>query len=91
MNHTPLAERRQRLLAQTAEQRIALARDLEVWRKPLALADQGLSVLRTLKRHPAWLVTCATLLVTLRPGRVSRWLRYGLVSWQFMRQLRDRR
>jgi hypothetical protein len=91
MNTTSLAERREHLLAQSAAQRSALARDIEVWRKPLAMADQGLAALRSLKRHPAWIAAGLGLLVSLRPGRVGKWLRYGWVSWQLVQQLRSRR
>ena len=40
-----LAERRERLVAQAAAQRMALAQNIEPWRNPLARADQGLAAL----------------------------------------------
>jgi len=48
-----LAGRRERLVAQAAAQRMALAQNIEPWRKPLARADQRLAALRYIKRHPA--------------------------------------
>jgi len=39
-----LAERRERLIAQAAAQRVALAQSIEPWRIPLAVADQGLGI-----------------------------------------------
>ena len=85
-----LAERRERLVAQAAAQRMALAQNIEPWRIPLALADQGLAALRFIKSHPAWIVSGGVLLAALRPGRVGKWLRRGWVTWQIMHKLRGR-
>ncbi|MCD6708023.1 MAG: YqjK-like family protein [Thiobacillus sp.] len=90
-----LAERRERLIAQAAAQRLALAQNIEPWRAPLARADQGLAVLRYLKGHPAWIVGGIALLAALRPGRVSaagigKWLTRGWATWQMVRKLRGR-
>lgn len=83
-----LAARRERLVAQAAAQRMALAQNIEPWRVPLAYADGGLAVLRYIKHHPAWLVGAGALLVALRPGRVGKWLRRGWVAWQIIHKLR---
>ena len=85
-----LAERRERLIAQAAAQRMALAQNIEPWRKPLARVDQGLAALRYIKRHPAWIVGAAALLAALRPGRVGKWLQLGWVTWQMRHRLLDR-
>lgn len=90
-----LAARREQLIAQAAAQRMALAQGIEPWRVPLALADQGLTAVRLIKRHPAWLVGGAMLLAALRPaglrsGRIGKWLRRGWVTWQIVKNLRSR-
>jgi hypothetical protein len=85
-----LAERRERLLAQAAAQRMALAQNIEPWRRPLARADQGLVALRYIKSHPAWIVGGVALLTALRPGRAGKWLQRGWVAWQIMHKLRGR-
>ena len=85
-----LAERRERLVANAAAQRMALAQYIEPWRIPLARADQGLAALRFIKSHPAWIVGGGVLLAALRPGRVGKWLRRGWVTWQILNQLRGR-
>jgi len=85
-----LAERRERLVARAAAQRMALAQSIEPWRIPLAVADQGLAALRFLKRHPAWIVGGGVLIAALRPVRVVKWLRRGWVAWQLMHRLRGR-
>jgi len=72
---TRLAERRERLVAQAAAQRMALAQDIEPWRIPLARVDQGLAALRYIKSHPVWIVGTAALFAALRPSRVGKWLR----------------
>ncbi len=85
-----LAEQRERLVAQAATQRTALAQNIEPWRIPLALADQGLAALRFIKGHPAWIVGGVVLLATLRPGGVGKWLGRVWVTWQIMQKLRSR-
>jgi hypothetical protein len=85
-----LAERRERLVAQAAAQRTALAQNIEPWRTPLALADQGLAALRFIKRHPAWIVGGGILLAALRVNRVGKWLERGWVTWQIVQKLRGR-
>jgi hypothetical protein len=83
-----LAERRERLVAQAAAQRIALAQNIEPWRVPLALADQGLTALRFIKSHPVWILGGAALLAALRPRSAGKWLRRGWVTWQIINKLR---
>ncbi|MEO8417527.1 MAG: YqjK-like family protein [Methylophilaceae bacterium] len=85
-----LAERREHLIAQAAAQRTALAQSIEPWRMPLTLVDQGLSALRFIRSHPAWIVGGAALLAVLRPGRAVKWLRRGWLSWQVINKFRSR-
>ncbi|WP_018078661.1 YqjK-like family protein [Thiobacillus denitrificans] len=82
-----LAERRERLVVQAAAQRTALAKNLEPWRAPLALADQGVAALRYVRRRPALLVGVMLMVAVLRPKRLGRGL--GLVwgAWQLGRRL----
>lgn len=89
-NLVRLAERRERLVAQAEAQRRRLAQDIEPWRIPLALADQGLTALRYFRSHPGWIIGVVVLLAALRPQRVGKWLGRGLVSWQVMNRLRGR-
>lgn len=85
-----LAERRERLVAQAAAQRRTLTQNIEPWRTPLALVDQGLIALRYIKRHPEGLVGVVVILAALRPGRVATWLGRGWVSWQLLQRLRGK-
>lgn len=79
-----LAERRERLVALAASQRVTLARNIEPLRIPLARVDQGLAALRFIKHHPAWLVAGVALVAALRPRFVGTWLRRGWVAWRIM-------
>ncbi len=85
-----LAQRRERLIEQSAAQRMVLAQNVEPWRTPLALADQGLAALRFVRRHPAWIIGGGALLAALRPGLVWKWLPRGWAAWQIVHKLRDR-
>ncbi len=83
-----LAERRRRLVAEAAAQRIALAHNAEPWRSRLALVDRGVAVFRYIGRHPGLMVGAALLLVALRPRRAGKWLQRSLLVWQIGRRLR---
>ena len=85
-----LAERRERLVAQAAVQRMALAQNIEPWRIPLARADQGLAALRFIRRHPALIAGGGVLVAVLRPARIWKWLRRGWVTWWIVHDLRGR-
>lgn len=82
-----LAERRARLVAQAATQRMALAQNMEPWRVPLARADQVLAVLRYIKQHPVLLVGGTALFAAWHPKRVVKWLARGCIAWKVMHKL----
>jgi hypothetical protein len=83
-----LAERRERLVNRSAEQRVLLAQNIQPWRVPLMLADRGITVFHYIKHHPEWMVGGVVLLIALRPGRVVNWLGHGLVICQMLYKLR---
>jgi hypothetical protein len=83
-----LAARRQQLVAQAADQRSALAYDLEPWRARLVLVDQGVAVIRYVRRHPVLMMGGALVFAALRPRRIGKWLQHGLLMWQIGRRLR---
>ena len=85
-----LTERRERLIAQAAAQRQALAHDIEPWRTPLALADKGINALRFVSRHPKSIVGVIALIAILQPRSAGKWLGRGWVTWQLMHKLRSR-
>ena len=78
---THLGERRERLIANAEVQRNALAQNVESWRRPLMLADQGVAAIRFIQRHPFWMGSVVILLTALRPGRFGEKLRRGWIAW----------
>ncbi len=85
-----LTERRERLVTRAAEQRVALAQNIEPYRIPLALVDRGINALHYVKSHPEWIVGVVVLLAALRPSGVGKWLGRGWVTWQMIYTLRGR-
>lgn len=81
---TRLAERRERLIAQAAAQRTTLGQNYESFRKPLMLADKGVSTVRYLKSHPFWIGVIVFAFTALRPGRITEKLRRGWFIWQIV-------
>lgn len=61
-------QRRGELLARIAAQREQVARVGARWQTPLALADQGLAVVRFLRSHPVLVAGAAALIVIRRRG-----------------------
>ena len=82
-----LAERRQLLLQLTALQRTGLAQQFKPWRKPLALADHGINMIRSIKRYPAMLLLGAFVITVLRVKHTGRWLNRIWVVWQVSNRL----
>lgn len=85
-----IVARRERLIVQAATQRTALAETIEPWRAPLARVDQGLAVLRFLKRNPAWVVGGGVVLATFKLGVAMKWMRRGWGTWTAIQILRGK-
>ena len=84
MNHKlqKLADRRQYLIDQAALQRMSLARNVHSWRKPLAIADKGLSMWHFIKQHPILIASDSAALLSLaRPNGIGKWFRRSLLAW----------
>jgi len=77
-----LAQRRAMLVARVAEQRSELAREVEYWRRPLSVVDQGFQAVRYLERHPLLLLGAAAVVAVLSPKRALVWLQRGWVAWR---------
>lgn len=87
---TSPAEQPEPLVAQTEAQRSALAQNIESGSQPLAGTGQGSAALRFIKSHPTWIIGGVVLVAALRPGRVGKWLRRGVIGWQIIQKLRGR-
>lgn len=84
----PLSERRARLIAEAANQRRALAADVEVWRRSLSFADRAIAAARFIGNHPAWAVGRAVAPAALRSTGLVAWVRRGVAALHIVRGLR---
>jgi YqjK-like protein len=83
-----LAKRREYLVAKAENQRMQLAQEVDVWRAPLALADQGLAALGFIKKHPILAAGGSAVLVRLlRKSFIGKWFSRGLFALQIVRKL----
>ncbi len=86
-----LAQRRERLMLEAAEQRVQFAQAVEVWREPLALAEQGLAAISFIKKHPIMMAASTAVLVRLvRKSFIGKWFGRGMMAWQLVRKLQSR-
>ncbi len=73
MNNDELLLRQQSLLVRSAQLRLAMANQVQVFRRPLAVADQARSRLQWLYSNPAWPLGALLLVFVLRPRRTIVW------------------
>ena len=86
-----LARRREHLVLEAAKQRVQLAQSIEVWREPLALADQGLAAINYIKKHPFLIAASTAVLVRLlRKSFIGKWFGRGVMAWQLVRKMQSR-
>ena len=86
-----LADRRERLLRDSALQREQLTSAVNGLRAPLALADLGFALIGFFKKHPILLASgSALMLKVLRPSRLGKWFSRGLFAWQMVRKLHSK-
>jgi hypothetical protein len=82
-----LSQRRERLLAQAAAQRIKLTKSAGFLRPHLLLVDRGIATLRYLKRHPAIFMGASLILASLRLKHTGKWIQRAWIGWQLGRKL----
>jgi hypothetical protein len=81
--------RRRILKDRIAQQRLSVGRELELCAAPLAFVDQGLGVLRFIRRHPILVAGGASLLFTLFRSRSGgTWLARGLIAWRLINRFK---
>ncbi len=86
-----LARRREYLVLEAAKQRVQLAKAVEVWREPLALAEQVLAAISYIKKHPILIAASTAVLVRLvRKSFIGKWLGRGMMAWRLVRKLQSR-
>lgn len=84
-----LAERRRRLVAQSALQRAMLSGHADALQGTFALADKGVEAARYLRAHPGLLAGAAAFTLALRPRKAFTWLKRGWLAWRLARKLRQ--
>lgn len=85
-----LSRRRAELVARSAAQRAELGDVCHAWRVPLAIVDQGVTVWRFFRGHPALLVGLGVAFAVARPRRAVKWLGRGWTMWRFFSGLAAR-
>jgi hypothetical protein len=85
-----IAKRRQLLVAQVAQQRELLVNNIKPLQKSLSWADNGLKVLRYVKKHPILILGITALIAFQRPTRALKWIRRSWVAALAIRVLRTR-
>ncbi|MFZ6813970.1 YqjK-like family protein [Undibacterium sp. Rencai35W] len=82
-----LAERHRQLLAQTQVQREVIAGHGRQIRQSLQFADLGLQVVRQIKKQPALGIGFAVATLIVKPRRMWRLLKTGLIAWNIWQNL----
>lgn len=86
-----LAERRATLVAISAHQRTEVAQAMAVWRRPLALADKGVEMVRFFRHRRSALFAGTVVVAAIwRPRSVLGWLRRGWGIWRMALAARRR-
>jgi hypothetical protein len=87
-----LAVQRGRLLERSAMQREMLRKQLQPVIGAMQRTDRAMATLRQgadyLSTHPGMLLTAAATVIILRPRRIWRWSKRGLLLWSVWRKAR---
>ena len=85
-----LAQRRERLVLEAAQQRVQLAEAIEAWRGPLALADQGLAAISFIRNHPFYVAGISAVFVRIfRKSFIGKWFARGRIALHLARKLQN--
>lgn len=86
-----LAARREQLLRDSDLQREQLSIAVNGLRSPLALVEQGVSLILFFKRHPLLVASSSALMLkVIRPSRLGKWFSRGVFAWQMVRKLHSK-
>ncbi len=89
MKPDELVLRQQALLARSAQLRLNLADQLQIVKKPLALADRAQDSLQWLYRNPVWPIGALMLVLVLRPQRAMLWGSRLWLAWKSFDRARN--
>lgn len=89
MNNDELILRQQRLQMRSMQLRLSLAEQVQVLKRPLAIADQTRKSLQWLSKNPKWPLVALLVLIVLRPRRSIIWGGRLWWAWSTTRRMRD--
>lgn len=89
MNRDELILRQQQLLVRSAQLRLNLADQIQVFKRPLAVVDTARGGLRWLQANPQWSLSALALLVVLRPRRALVWGRRLWWAWRTLKRAQN--
>lgn len=84
-----LSRQREKLIEKIAAQRASLANEMNPWQTRFHRIDQGISVLKFLKNHPALTFSGGLLIQAVGTTRMGKWLRVGWLAWQIAKKFRN--
>ena len=89
MNNDDLVLRQQRLLMRSAQLRLTLANQTQVFKTPLAVADQVRNGLQWLYRNPHWPLGAMLVVAILRPRRTVIWGGRLWGAWRTLKRVQN--
>ena len=89
MNNDELVLHQQRLLIRSSELRLTLAVQAQVFKRPLAVAEQARRGLQWVYRNPQWPLGALLVLAILRPRRALHWGNRFLWAWGTFKRTRN--
>lgn len=88
MDSDELLVRHQRLRARSAELRSTFSDQVQVFKRPLGLADKGVLGLQWLYRRPQWSLAAILILIVMKPRRAIAWGGRLWWVWKTTKQMR---
>ena len=89
MSNDDLVLRQQRLLMRSVELRNNLTDQAQVFKRPLAAADQARVALQWLYRNPQWPLGALVVGAVLKPRRAIIWSGRFLLAWRSFKRVRN--
>ena len=89
MSNDDLVLRQQRLLMRSVELRSNLTDQAQVFKRPLAVADQARAALQWLYRNPQWPLGALVVVAVLKPRRAIIWSGLFLLAWRSFKRVQN--
>lgn len=89
MSNDDLVMRQQRLSVRSAELRINLIDQAQVFKRPLASVDRAGVALQWLYRHPQWPLGALVVAAVLKPRRAIIWSGRFLLAWKSFKRVQN--